>query len=229
MIRWLYTWLICLHPARFRERFGEQMTSVFDESLRQRGGIRLLADAAVSVLRQQLLRSDSSERRQAVARGLNLIWILSVIPVEIFVASELHPTTTTGNASVLYALLPVSMFLALYPLLNRGFSGEADGFTSISDPGQQRQTRLERRRDIFQAWAESTGIILLLILATWVVPVLIGLLFARALVARSWAIVYVIVIAIQTLTYFALLKRMNEKAVIALQQEIEAREMGAHT
>src|SRR5215831_19531714 len=124
---------------------------------------------------------------------------------------------------------PYLCFLALYPLLNRGSSGEADGFTSISDPVQQRQTRLERRRDIFQAWAEFTGIILLLILATWVVPVLIGLLFARALVARSWAIVYVIVIAIQTLTYFALLKRMNEKAVIALQQEIEAREMGAHT
>ena len=92
MIRWLYTWLICLHPARFRERFGEQMTSVFDESLRQRGGIRLLADAVVSVLRQQLFWSDSSERCQVVARGLNLIWILSVIPVEIFVASELHPT-----------------------------------------------------------------------------------------------------------------------------------------
>jgi hypothetical protein len=35
---------------------------------------------------------------------------------------------------------------------------------------------------------------------------------------------YVIVIAIQTLTYFALMKRMNEKAVIALQQEIEAQQ-----
>jgi hypothetical protein len=54
--------------------------SVFDESVRQRGGIRLLADAAISVLRQQLFRSDPSERRQAVARYLNLIWILSVIP-----------------------------------------------------------------------------------------------------------------------------------------------------
>ena len=126
MIRWLYTWLICLHPARFRERFGEQMTSVFDESLRQRGGIRLLADAAVSVLRQQLFRSDSSERRQAVARGLNLIWILSVIPVEIFVASELHPTTTTGNASVLYALPPVSMFF---------------GVVSSAEPGIFRRSR----------------------------------------------------------------------------------------
>jgi hypothetical protein len=53
MIRRLYSWLMCLHPVRFRERFGEQMMSVFDESVRERGGIRLLADAAISVLRQQ--------------------------------------------------------------------------------------------------------------------------------------------------------------------------------
>jgi hypothetical protein len=155
---------------------------------------------------------------------LNLIWILSVIPVEIFVASELHPMTTTGNASVLYALLPACIFLALYPLLNRGFSGEADGFMSISDPRRQRQARLERCRDIFQAWAEPTGFILLLLLATWAVPVLIGLLFPRALMPRSWAVVYVIVVAIQTLTYFSVLKRVNEKAVIALQQEIKAQQ-----
>lgn len=71
----------------------------------------------------------------------------------------------------------------------------------------------------FRRGAESTGIIgiiLLLILATWAVPVVIGLLFARARLARSRAFVYVIVIAIQTLTYFAVLKRINEKAVIRL-------------
>jgi hypothetical protein len=248
MIRWLYSFLIHRHPACFRERFGEQMLSVFDESIRRQGDVRLLADATVSLVRQWLLRADYrqgrevlaggprsfdefhriSERRQLAARRLNLIWILSVIPLEIFIASVIHPITKTESASALYLFLPVCIFLALYPLLNRGFSGEADGFTSISNPSHQRQTRLERRLEIFQSWAESAGIIVLILFSTWTGFVLLGFLFVAGEgmfagdVTRTWPVVYVVVIAIQTLTYFAVLKRVNEKAVSALQQELDA-------
>jgi hypothetical protein len=44
-------------------------------------------------------------------------------------------------------------------------------------------------------------------------------------VIRSWAAVNSIVIAVQTLTYFSVLKRLNQRAVIVLQQEIETRKI----
>jgi hypothetical protein len=56
MKRSLYRVLLGLHPRRFRERFGEEMLCVFDESPPERGA-RLLADCLFSLLRQWLLRS----------------------------------------------------------------------------------------------------------------------------------------------------------------------------
>lgn len=217
MIRCLYSLLVRLHPAGFRSRFGEQMLSVFDEAVRQRGGIHLLADALLSLLRQRLLRPEAT-----FARRMNLIWILSVIPVEILVALQVRPKTTTVGASLLYASLPIFIFLSFHPLLSRGFSGDDDRFPSTGDAGRGRQTRLERQRDIFRGWAENTGAVLLLCLAIWGVPVLIGALFAGARVTESWAFVNSVVVAIQTLTYFAGLKRVNKNAVDALQQQITA-------
>ncbi len=57
MRRSLYRALIELHPARFRDRFGDEMLCVFDEAGGDRAP-RLFADAVVSLLRQWLLRSN---------------------------------------------------------------------------------------------------------------------------------------------------------------------------
>jgi hypothetical protein len=57
MRRSVYHALIELHPARFRDRFGDEMLCVFDEAGRDRAP-RLFADAALSLLRQWLLRSN---------------------------------------------------------------------------------------------------------------------------------------------------------------------------
>ncbi len=57
MRRSLYHALIELHPARFRDRFGDEMLCVFDEAGRDRAP-RLFADAVLSLLRQWLLRSN---------------------------------------------------------------------------------------------------------------------------------------------------------------------------
>jgi hypothetical protein len=57
MRRSLYRALIELHPARFRDRFGDEMLWVFDEAGRDRAP-RLFADAVLSLLRQWLLRSN---------------------------------------------------------------------------------------------------------------------------------------------------------------------------
>lgn len=217
MTRWLYSVLIRLHPACFRQRFGEQMLSVFDESVRHRGSIHLLADAAVSLFRQRLFRPAP----QAFAGCMNVAWILSVIPIEILVAMEVNPTTTTVGASLLYALLPIFTFLSFHPLLSRGLAGDDDRFISISDASRQQQTKLERQRDIFRVWAEHTGGILLLCLAIWGVPVLIAAFFDGTHVTRSWAFVNMIVIGIQTLTYFAVLQGLNKRSVDALQHQIE--------
>jgi hypothetical protein len=142
--------------------------------------------------------------------------------VEIFVALQVNPKTTTVGASLLYALLPIFIFLSFHPLVNRGLSGDDDRVMSISHANRHRQTKLERQRDIFRVWAEYTGTILFLSLAIWGVPVLIGALLTGARVTESWAFVNSIVVAIQTLTYFGVLKHVNRKAVEALQQQITA-------
>ena len=56
MKRFLYRALIALHPPLFRERFGEEMMSIFDESAGNADG-KLFADALLSLPRQWLLRS----------------------------------------------------------------------------------------------------------------------------------------------------------------------------
>jgi hypothetical protein len=58
MNRTLYRWLICLHPPAFRLRFEQELLWIFDESSDASGGAApLLYDAAISLLRQWLMRS----------------------------------------------------------------------------------------------------------------------------------------------------------------------------
>ena len=57
MRRFLYRLLIHSHPRRFRERFGDEMLSIFDE-MSPRNGVVLITDGVVSLLRQRILRSN---------------------------------------------------------------------------------------------------------------------------------------------------------------------------
>jgi uncharacterized membrane protein len=57
MTRTLYRWLVCLHPPAFRLRFEEELLWIFDESRDAPGSPPLLYDAAMSLLRQWLVRS----------------------------------------------------------------------------------------------------------------------------------------------------------------------------
>ena len=57
MTRTLYRWLIGLHPPAFRVRFEEELLWIFDESGDACGAVPLLCDAAMSLLRQWLVRS----------------------------------------------------------------------------------------------------------------------------------------------------------------------------
>jgi uncharacterized membrane protein len=57
MTRTFYRWLVGLHPLAFRLRFEEELLWIFDESRDASGTAPLLCDAAISVLRQWLMRS----------------------------------------------------------------------------------------------------------------------------------------------------------------------------
>lgn len=57
MNRALYRWLIALHPPAFRLRFEPELLWIFDESRDESGAAPLVYDAAISLLRQWLMRS----------------------------------------------------------------------------------------------------------------------------------------------------------------------------
>ena len=57
MTRTLYRWLIRLHPPAFRLRFEQELLWICDESSAASGAAPLLYDAAISLLRQWLMRS----------------------------------------------------------------------------------------------------------------------------------------------------------------------------
>jgi hypothetical protein len=58
MTRTVYRWLIRLHPPAFRLRFEPELLWIFDESIDESGAAPLVYDAAISLLRQWLIRSE---------------------------------------------------------------------------------------------------------------------------------------------------------------------------
>jgi hypothetical protein len=58
MFRHLYRFVILAHPASFRQRFGDEMLSIFDQSEGKFSRVGLLVDGVVSLLRQWALRPD---------------------------------------------------------------------------------------------------------------------------------------------------------------------------
>ena len=68
MLRVLYGLILRAHPEYFRQRFGEEMQSIFDHAESDRVAIGLLADAVISLTRQWTLRPQFwAEPRLAVA------------------------------------------------------------------------------------------------------------------------------------------------------------------
>jgi hypothetical protein len=57
MKRFLYRLLVWSHPQRFREQFGGEMISIFDQ-LGPRENTELIADGILSLLRQLFVRSN---------------------------------------------------------------------------------------------------------------------------------------------------------------------------
>jgi hypothetical protein len=58
MLRSFYRCLLRLHPCRFRQRFADEMLSIFDHSEGKQATVRLLMDGVVSLVRQWTLRPE---------------------------------------------------------------------------------------------------------------------------------------------------------------------------
>ena len=58
MLRPLYRYMLRLHPPGFRQRFADEMLSIFDHSEGKLARAKLLADALLSVVRQWTLRPE---------------------------------------------------------------------------------------------------------------------------------------------------------------------------
>jgi hypothetical protein len=74
MLRSLYRCLLCLHPSAFRQRFADEMLSIFDHTAGKTSGVRLLMDGVVSLARQWALRPEFwhklSPDRQTAPEGI---------------------------------------------------------------------------------------------------------------------------------------------------------------
>src|SRR5579862_9068682 len=64
MFRVLYRWLLQLHPKRFRERFAQEMLSIFDHLDGASARCHTVADGLVSLVRQWTLRSGYWKERE---------------------------------------------------------------------------------------------------------------------------------------------------------------------
>ena len=197
-----------------------------------------------SMLRQWVLRSEYWSRRerpipvagmhslqefhgrsdqlQKKARRMNLAWIIFAIPVHVVVLGLIHPRNTTLSAEAFYAVLPVLILAALYRAFNRGFVGASEEFVSLTSSGDDRQTELAHRWESLQNWSDYMGYVLVFMALAWVSPAIFASLIGVNPAPRSWASVNFIVFMVQAALFFAILKRSNQRAALALQQEMEA-------
>ena len=70
MTRALYQFLLWLHPPFFRQRFGEEMLWIYDESAATHGVLALFTDGLASLARQWVMRAGTWKLAVAGAGGL---------------------------------------------------------------------------------------------------------------------------------------------------------------
>src|SRR5256884_4321164 len=71
MLRLFYRGLLRFHPSRFRERFAEEMLSIFDHVEGRAASAELVADAFISLVRQWTMRSEYWEEEDRKSTRLN--------------------------------------------------------------------------------------------------------------------------------------------------------------
>ena len=105
MARFIYQWLVLLHPAYFRKRFADEMLWIFDQERGVRAKLVMFADAVSSLVRQWLLRPR--EQPPVVA---GYVLFSSYVPIE----SKL-PRGAAASGAVLTIVLFGLLTLAFRP------------------------------------------------------------------------------------------------------------------
>jgi len=109
MLRFCYWCLLRCHPSRFRERFAEEMLSIFDhiEGRASRG--KLAADAFISLLRQWTMRPENWEQNATAS-----ITIGATATPAFFTLGDFKPRKSSlFYAAVLTLILYCGLFLIL--------------------------------------------------------------------------------------------------------------------
>jgi hypothetical protein len=246
--RSLYRYLLRLHPKCFRKKYEDQMLWIFDESTKTRGALSLLIDATVSLIRQWVLRAGywrhaqppiamdgaialteqlrrNAETLHRKAWRLNLVWM--VCALVIFLALPL-----SSHWNPIATMMFVTSFMT-YLNKRRGIRPPDRGlldFRRWPDAQTMYRKQLEGKRDGLRSWSGSLtmkninffggGVLVLLIVLN---AALIAKLHFRPYLnidrGRLWqSSVGVVILAV----YWLFMKRCNERAAKAIQQEIDA-------
>ncbi len=105
--RSLYVALLRLHPAEFRRNFASEMLSTYDEAVESFSPAWLLREAAVSVLRQHLLRQPADP----VAAADGTVGLISgVYPL-------IEPFELRAERLLLAVVLSVCLLRTVFPVI----------------------------------------------------------------------------------------------------------------
>ena len=107
----IYRCLLRLHPPAFRARFGNEMLQVFDDAVETYGWVWLLADLALSLGRQRVLRPEQEVDLAPSSAGLMSGVYADTRPP--------HLTCSKLGLAVLLSLLSVFLFPPREPSHNR--------------------------------------------------------------------------------------------------------------
>lgn len=103
-----YRCLLKMHPAAFRERFGNDMLQIFEDASESYGCVWLLADLTASLGRQRLLRRESGSELAPSPVGLMAGVYLDPWPP--------HLTSAKLASACMLSLLTVFLFPPREPI-----------------------------------------------------------------------------------------------------------------
>lgn len=246
--RSFYRLLLRMHPAVFRKQYEDQMLWIFDESVESRGVAPLLVDAAVSLVRQWVLRSGNWRHAQPPlaidgatalteqlrrnpemlhrrAWRLNLFWMVCALAIYLVIPMPSHWNTI--------ALVVFITICTKYSKSRRGVRSPEPGLSTIRswpDARTMYRKQLEGKRDGLRSWNGSFtmksinlfgGGVLVLLFAVNVA--LLAKLHYRPYLNIGHGRLWQSSIGVVILTvYWLFMKMCNERAVQAVQQEIDA-------
>jgi hypothetical protein len=152
MLRFFYRWLLRFHPARFRERFGEEMLSIFDHIQARPAAAKLVAEAFISLVRQRTMRSEYWKEKAAVSVSA----AAGGSPVFFTFESYEPRKSALFEGAVLTWIVCCVLFVALkHSRMHYAYLPEVI-FESVVEPNAKLPTRISKETLVYYVGAYST-------------------------------------------------------------------------